>query len=258
MNFFNRTFRKKSSTKPAPYAGAPYVLKTYLREDGSFDYPLYKSIQNEGNKAKIDKCWVQPENIAFLSDYLQSQLGDIRFGLCHGTRRGLEQKWFREHLGCEVIGTEIAETATQFPDTIQWDFHDVKPEWVGAVDFIYSNSLDHSYDPGLCLNRWMSSLRPGGICIVEHTSVDEPEYATDLDPFGANLWIMPYLVLEWSKGNFCVDAILDAPVGKRKIEYTKFLIIKNTAQPVAALPDAFVAKKRFRPSFDVSERAQAR
>jgi hypothetical protein len=233
MNFFKKAFPKKPS-KTSAYMGAPYVLKTYLKEDGSFDYARYKAIQNEGNKAKLDKCWVQPENIAFLSDYLRSQLPNIRFGLCHGTRRGLEQQWFRENLGCEVIGTEIADTATQFPHTIQWDFHEVKPEWVGAVDFIYSNSLDHSYDPGLCLTRWMSCLRPGGICIIEHTSVDEPQYATSLDPFGASLWIMPYLVLEWGKGRFCVQAILDAPSAKRKVEYTKFLIIKNAGGPVAS------------------------
>jgi hypothetical protein len=232
MNFFKKPFSSKSSAKAA-YIGAPYVLKAYLKDDGSFDYSRYRSIQNEGNKAKIDKCWVQPENIEFLSDYLRSRLTDIRFGLCHGTRRGLEQQWFRKHLGCEVIGTEIADTATQFPYTIQWDFHEVKPEWVGAVDFIYSNSLDHSYDPELCLNRWMSCLRPGGLCIVEHTSVDEPQYATDLDPFGATLWLMPYLILEWGKGSFSVDAILDAPAMKRKIEYTKFLIIKNAASPMA-------------------------
>lgn len=233
VNFLEKILHKKSSQQAGVYTGPPYVLKTYLKEDGSFDYLRYRSIQNEGNRTKIDKCWVHRENVTFLSDYLLSQMSDIRFGLCHGTRRGLEQQWFRERLGCEVIGTEIADTATQFPHTIQWDFHEVKPEWVGAADFIYSNSLDHSYDPGLCLNRWMSCLRPGGICIIEHTAVDEPQYATDLDPFGASLWLMPYLVLMWSEGQFCIHTILDAPAGKRKVEYTKFLIIKKSDAPAA-------------------------
>ena len=26
-------------------------------------------------------------------------------------------------------------------------FPEVKPEWIGKADFIYSNSFDHSYDP---------------------------------------------------------------------------------------------------------------
>jgi hypothetical protein len=228
--FGNRSIRnlipfKRSQTRQRANVSVPYVLRTYLDDNGQFDYRRYKEAQVAGNLAKIDKCWVQPENIAFLSRYIKERIGDVRFGLCHGTRQGFEQKWFREQLGCEVIGTEISETALQFPNTIQWDFHEVKPEWIGAVDFIYSNSLDHSYDPALCLNRWMSCLKPNGICIIEHSSADEPDYASNLDPFGASLWIMPYLVLEWSKGAFSVREILDAPASKRNIAYTKFLII---------------------------------
>jgi hypothetical protein len=237
-----RRFKKifvKRGEKPAGIAGGNqhFALKTYLREDGSFDYARYKAVQEKGNRDKLEKSWVLPENIVFLSRYLREQLGDIRFGLCHGTRRGLEQQWFREQLGCEVIGTEIAESAKQFPHTIQWDFHQVKPEWLGAVDFIYSNALDHSYDPELCINRWMSCLRPGGICIVEHSSFDEPQYVSELDPFGASIFMMPYLMLKWGKGAFCVHEILDAPSQKRNLEYNNFLIIRHSAKaaPRAAM-----------------------
>jgi hypothetical protein len=45
------------------------------------------------------------------------------------------------------MGTEISDTAGQFPYTIQWDFHKTKAEWIDATDFIYSNCFDHSYDP---------------------------------------------------------------------------------------------------------------
>lgn len=41
---------------------------------------------------------------------------------------------------------------------------------IDATDFVYSNSFDHSYDPEKCLNAWMSCLKKGGICILEHTS----------------------------------------------------------------------------------------
>ncbi|MEJ0015745.1 MAG: hypothetical protein WDN25_04115 [Acetobacteraceae bacterium] len=46
-----------------------------------------------------------------------------------------------------MLGTEISDTATQSSTTIQWDFHEVKPEWLNSVDFIYSVSWDHRYDP---------------------------------------------------------------------------------------------------------------
>ena len=121
------------------------ILYKYLNGDGSFDYERYRRVQIEGNHRKLGNIWVAEENIAYLADYLRPK--NPRFGICHGTRRGKEQEWFRKYLQCEVIGTEISDTALQFPDTIQWDFHEVKPEWIGAVDFIYSNSFDHSYDP---------------------------------------------------------------------------------------------------------------
>ena len=70
----------------------------------------------------------------------------VSFGLCHGTRRGFEQKQIKEEFSkrgkdVNVIGTEISDTANQFESTIEWDFHNVHPDWVNNVDFIYSNSL---------------------------------------------------------------------------------------------------------------------
>ncbi len=115
-------------------------------------------------------------------------------------------------MGTTVIGTEISDTATQFPDTIQWDFHEIKAESRDAVDFIYSNSFDHSYDPERCLNAWMSCLRPGGICILEHSDAHSSQKgSSELDPFGAHLVQMPYLVLKWGAGRYSVREILLAP-----------------------------------------------
>ena len=39
-------------------------------------------------------------------------------------------------------------------------------------------------DPEKCLNSWMSCLRPGGLCIIEHSSRHEAQAANELDPFG--------------------------------------------------------------------------
>jgi hypothetical protein len=223
-----RLFAKSDRNRSSPAtSNQNYVLRSYMRPDGSFDYERYRAIQEAGNRKKLEQSWADEENIACVAGYLKTRLPDIGFGICHGTRRGLEQQWFRERLGCEVIGTEIAETATQFPHTIQWDFHEVKPEWLGAADFIYSNAFDHSYDPALCINRWMSCLKPDGICVIEHSSAHEPGNTSDLDPFGASLAIMPYLILEWSKGRFHVEDIREAPVIKPRVEYIKFLMIRH-------------------------------
>ncbi|MEZ4944368.1 MAG: methyltransferase domain-containing protein [Cyclobacteriaceae bacterium] len=203
--------------------------KSYLNTDGSFNYSHYRKVQEEGNKRKLKNVWVLEENISFLSDYLINKLGIVKFGICHGTRQGLEQKWFRKYLNCEVIGTEISETATQFPDTIQWDFHETKKEWLDAVDFIYSNSFDHSYNPESCLNNWMSCVKPGGLCILEHSDRHGISSSTDLDPFGADLVVMPYLITLWGGGKYFVRAILEAPARRNDTNHIHFLVIEKAS-----------------------------
>jgi Methyltransferase domain len=205
------------------------VLHKYLKPDGSFDYQRYRRLQTDTNKANIQSVWVQEENIAFAADYIR-RFGAPKFGICHGTRRGLEQTWFRKYLNnCEVIGTEISDTAAEFAHTIQWDFHDTKPEWIDAVDFIYSNSFDHSYDPEKCLNAWMRCVRPGGVCIIEHSSLHSPEGATEVDPFGADISIMPYLILTWARGKYWVRELLETPRRPTAFEvrYQYFVIIQR-------------------------------
>ncbi|MDH3614645.1 MAG: class I SAM-dependent methyltransferase [Gammaproteobacteria bacterium] len=204
-----------------------YVLYSYLDQDGSFDYEKYRKIQEEGNKRKISQVWAIEENIAFLADYIKTRIESPKFGICHGTRRGKEQSWFSAALGCDVIGTEISDTAEDFPNTIQWDFHEAKPEWLDSVDFIYSNSFDHSYDPEKCLNVWMSCLKKNGLCIIEHSSLHEPQGANELDPFGAEIWVMPYLITMWGGGKFVVRQILTAPQKNDRVTHQQFIVIQN-------------------------------
>ena len=204
-----------------------FVLYPYLRSDGSFDYEKYSQIQKEGNKRKIENVWVIEENIAFLSNYIRKIIATPRFGICHGTRRGKEQEWFRNYLNCEVIGTEISNTAEKFPYTIQWDFHDIKPEWIDSADFIYSNSFDHTYDPEKCLNAWMSCVKKGGVCIIEHSSGHDTSGASELDPFGADIVQMPYLITKWGNGKYGVRQILKAPKKMDSLTYCYFIVIQR-------------------------------
>ena len=83
---------------------------------------------------KIQETWATEENIQFLADYIRAEIGTPTFGICHGTRRGEEQTWFRKCLSCEVIGTEISDTAMIFPYCTM-DFHERIPEWSNRADF---------------------------------------------------------------------------------------------------------------------------
>ena len=151
------------------------------------NYDEYKKIQIMGNIEGIEsnRYWVTENNIKFLSNFLKKEVPNLKFGICHGTRQGKEQELFSKYLDISVIGTEISPTATRFPKTIQWDFHDVKDEWVNNVDFIYSNSFDHSYKPEACLDAWMKCITEDGVLILEWTT-DHTEF-NELDPFGATL-----------------------------------------------------------------------
>lgn len=211
-----------------------FEIYRFPTSDGTFDYELYRRVQTAGNKRKINYTWAQEQNIVFLSNYVRAAIGQPRFGLCHGTRRGKEQAWFRRSLHCEVIGTEISDTAEQFPHTIKWDFHDTKAEWIDAVDFIYSNAFDHCYDPDRCLNAWMSCIRPGGLCVLEHTSYHER--ANQLDPFGAHISQMPHLIRTWGRGKFDVREIINAPSVPRWSEYVRFIIVERLQVPGRTLP----------------------
>lgn len=207
-----------------------FVLQKYENDKGEFDYEKYRKTQEKGNKSKIENVWVREKNIEHLSEYVLRINKNAAEGVCHGTRRGLEQEYFKKYTKAEVFGTEISDTATEFPNTIQWDFHETNPEWVDRFDFVYSNSLDHAYDPEKALNAWMSSLKPGGLCFIEHTDAHTGSGATQLDPFGADLQVMPFLIALWGKGQYGVRRILTMPDSPKGINcYT--IVVERFANP---------------------------
>jgi hypothetical protein len=157
-------------------------------------YDEYKKAQLDANFQKLDKVWVVRQEIELAAQYIRQHISNPSFGICHGTRNGLEILWFRELLGIDVIGTEISPTASQFPHTLQWDFHDIREDWIGQADFIYSNSFDHTYDPSYCLDQWMRCLKPRGICIIEWN--EDNLHASRWDPFGATIKELEKLILK--------------------------------------------------------------
>lgn len=155
-------------------------------------YDEYKKTQIDANKRKIHYSYVDPNSIELLCDYVCKDLNIVPNNiLCHGTRQGKEIKYFKEYLrkyeiNSKIIGTDISPTASNFDDTIQWDFHEIKDEWIGKYDLIYSNSFDHSPYPQKCLKSWMSCINPDGICIIEY-SEECDAVNSKVDPFGATL-----------------------------------------------------------------------
>ena len=95
-----------------------YSLATY-EKNGALDYEAYRKIQEIGNRAKIDNVFTTEELIETVSSHARQRLGVVSSILCHGTRNGMEQRWFKYRFPeAEILGTEISETAAQFPMTI--------------------------------------------------------------------------------------------------------------------------------------------
>jgi hypothetical protein len=142
-------------------------MKVYRHKN----YKEYKDAQIEKNIRKLDNVWIREEEIESISKKIKKLIPDVKFGICHGVRNGWEVHQLRDRLGIDIIGTDISPTATQFEHVIEWDFHNVKSEWIDNVDFIYSNSFDHSYDPKKCLDVWMDCIKkPNGICFLHWVS----------------------------------------------------------------------------------------
>tara|TARA_R110001583_G_scaffold149076_3_gene301005 strand:- start:6678 stop:7298 length:621 start_codon:yes stop_codon:yes gene_type:complete len=196
------------------------------------NYEDYKKNQIEANIRKINNSYVDPNSLHSLLNYLVEDLKiNPKLILCHGTRRGLEQQYiidFLKPLGHapKVIGTEISPTALNYPNTIQWDFHEVKPEWVNNTDIIYSNSFDHSCKPQECLDIWMSCLNKKGVCVLEY-SPDCDNKSQAADPFGATLDEYKNFIEEKYKivDTLVNDGIKDEGITHKGIRY--FIIIKN-------------------------------
>lgn len=170
------------------------ALKQY-----DYGWEEYIAAQIDANRRKRKSVWVSKDNIAFLADYL----GPVNMIVCHGTRNGAEQRYFAEcYPDARIVGTEISPEATSYDMTIHHDFHE--PLGIHA-DLIYSNALDHAFDPIRALSTWMSEADR---VVVEHSDCDFEDRVTPFDPFGASfdeLYSMISLIGE-------VIDVLDLPV----------------------------------------------
>ncbi len=150
-------------------------------------YRQYRRTQIAKNKDQLDATYAIPEVMQATAAYIKEHLPDANFGICHGAKHGWEVQQLRDLLEIDVIGTDISPTAKKFEHMIHWDFHEVKDEWRGRTDFIYSNTLDHSIDPVMCLERWAETLREGGLIFLEWSPWHDEDHSTADDPFGASL-----------------------------------------------------------------------
>lgn len=142
-------------------------------------YEDYVAAQVEANVKKIKNIWVERKTI----EDIKTRQPVAHTILCHGTRNATEQKYFRKfYPNAEIVGTEISHTARHFPMTVQWDFHNVNPKWINKFNIVYSNAIDHSYDPIKMLTTWRDQLKGCGRLYLEHGFSDQDNRSRPSDP----------------------------------------------------------------------------
>lgn len=171
-----------------------YILHEYS------SYEEYRDTQIKYNKKKLREVWADETTLGRVAEVLEKRFPPTHkiSGLCHGSRNGFEQGYFNSRdKRYEVTGTDISDTASDFESSVQWDFHDVNPDWVSFFDFVYSNSLDQSWQPKQAVTTWLNQLNDNGVLIIEHTQAHGPEGASQMDPFGVKPTVLPYVLTMW-------------------------------------------------------------
>ena len=193
------------------------------------NYDEYKDTQIFFNKQKINKVWADENTLKIISNFLKENIKSEKIkGLCHGSRNGFEQKCFINEIpNAEVIGTDISETANDYDNSIVHDFHDEKKEWIENFDFVYSNSLDQSYDPEKALNTWINQVKKDRYVIIEHSDQHGVISSGKMDPFGVEANFFPYLLTEWFGHKISLKIIKSIKKNKNDAP-VYFFIIKKT------------------------------
>ncbi len=172
------------------------LLDFYLHDYES--YEQYRDIQIFHNKRKIKNVWADEVTLdRVINIIVENDSLDTYSGICHGTRNGFEQNYLNKSNKIKAFRTDISETALNYENSVQWDFHNPNMEWENKFDFVYSNSLDQSWKPRLALETWLNQVKTGGIVIIEHTEVHGPRGASEMDPFGVRPVAMPYVLSQW-------------------------------------------------------------
>ena len=192
------------------------------------DYNEYKETQIYYNKKKIDKVWADEKTLEKIGNFLKENISsNLIKGICHGSRNGFEQNFFNEKKdGFEVIGTDISETAKDYKNSIVHDFHDEKKEWLENFDFVYSNSLDQSFDPQKALNTWLKQIKLGRYVIIEHSDQHGVVSSGKMDPFGVEANFFPYLLSEWFGHSISIQIIKGLKINKNNAPVFLFILKK--------------------------------
>ena len=193
------------------------------------DYKEYRDTQIFFNKKKITNVWADEKTLNQIIIFLKKNINNNKIkGICHGSRNGFEQNYFNKYNEkFDVIGTDISETAKDYKNSYIHDFHDIKKEWINNFDFVYSNSLDQSFDPKKALSVWLSQIKDNGFVFIEHSDQHGVISSGRMDPFGVEANFFPYLLTEWFGHKISIEIIKGIKINKNNAPVILFILKNN-------------------------------
>jgi len=193
------------------------------------NYEEYKKTQIYFNKEKLNKVWADEDTLKIISNFIKENIkSDSIKGICHGSRNGFEQKYLNNQINkSDIFGTDISDSAINFENSVVHDFHEIREEWKNNFDFIYSNSLDQSYDPRKALTVWLDQLKKDSYLIIEHSDQHGVIASSHMDPFGVEANFFPYLMTEWFGHKISIKIIKSTKSNKNNAPVFLFIIKKN-------------------------------
>ena len=210
-------------------------------------YEAYVAAQIAANQLKFHHVFAEDPELRAIADYVRRHQPDARTGLCHGVRNGYEVHRLRTCIpDVDIRGTDIAPSIASVPHCLHWDMHELKPEWRGAVDVIYSNSWDHTYDPPLLFACWSDCLSPTGRAYLSYTAWHGEAWisrASGADVFGCSLDEL----VELACRSFRLETYFEVPsqltlqtwrrrwTFLRQRDYWRALTARLTSRPVTVL-----------------------
>lgn len=168
-----------------------------------------------------------------LSKYLERARIQPQRAVCHGARDGLECFEFLKHFPkADIFGTDLLPyqgrpNAKRKAEVVCWDFNQQNKDWLGAFDFIYTNSFDHVVDPIVTLDVWLAQLKPAGRLFIQWNAGSAVATYQGGDCFGASFWDMARLLDTQAK---LVDLIyvrlprINHHLQKRGLETVVFIV----------------------------------
>lgn len=151
------------------FRGAPSGWQ--LLEDGRFKKRSYSSYQRYLKHQAAKPGRVQftghDEHLRAALRSMVAEDGVVKPGmsvLCLGARFGGEVKAFLDR-GCFAVGIDV-RTSPENRYVLHGDFQHVQFA-DSSVDAIYSNALDHAFDPATVLGEIKRVLKPGGYLLLD-------------------------------------------------------------------------------------------